>query len=107
MEARFSFCECLLQCLHKLLEKNLEASLEHVHLSGPGASGRQHAVIEKLGAQQSPEVCRDQFPYNIKSTHPPLPIYDTLVTGMLRPGVGVDGKKCKFANIEGNFEKSV
>ena len=23
------------------------------------------------------------------------------------PGVGVDGKKCKFANIEGNFEKSV
>ena len=51
MEDRFSFCECLLQCLHKLLEKNLEASLEHVHLSGPGASGRQHAVIEKLGAQ--------------------------------------------------------
>ena len=82
MEDRFSFCECLLQCLHKLLEKNLEASLEHVHLSGPGASGRQHAVIEKLGAQQSPEVCRDQFPYSIKSTHPPLPIYDTLVTGM-------------------------
>ena len=44
---------------------------------------------------------------DIKSTHPPLPIYDTLVTGMLRPGVGVDGKKYKSANIEGNFEKSV
>ena len=53
------------------------------------------------------KVCRDQFPNSIKSTHPPLPIYDTLVTGMLRPGVGVDGKKCKFANIEGNLEKSV
>ena len=27
-------------------------------------------------------VCRNQFPKSIKSTHPPLPIYDTLVTGM-------------------------
>ena len=36
---------------------------------------------------------RDQFPQSIKSTDPPLPIYDTLVTGMAFPPL--DSSHCK------------